>query len=471
MINSILHPIEKKIIAVLKTKKQLIFDELLNNTKLSSDQLRRGIEWLKLKNYVTVIYEKKYFISLSVIGFDVKKNGLPERKLLRLIRQKPSDINTLQNILKHDFNIAIAYAKKNNWIRIIKNLKSNNIVSKINIPKITPIEKLLLYIDDKKIDEEKIIDKQLLTIIKQRKFVKSHILKSEIISINSDLKIKPITLNDISSSSRPIDVEAQAPSSYIARLHPLQIIINEIREILIGLGFSEIIGNFIQPSFWNFDILMTPQDHPARDLQDTFYLNRTSEKFNSKHIKYISNIHKKYWNYDWNALKAKELTLRTHTTCITIKHLFDNNIKNDCNIFSLGRVFRNEKQNYKHLMEFHQVEGLVIGKHLTLRDLMGIQTKLFAKIGLKKIKFWPTFFPYTEPSLQTMVYNKTLNKWIELFGMGIIRPEIIKPLGISTPVLAFGGGIERIAMLKYQISDVREFYNNDLNLLRNIKCL
>ena len=108
---------------MLKTKKQLIFDELLNNTKLSSDQLRRGIEWLKLKNYVTVIYEKKYFISLSVIGFDVKKNGLPERKLLRLIRQKPSDINTLQNILKHDFNIAIAYAKKNNWIRIIKNLK------------------------------------------------------------------------------------------------------------------------------------------------------------------------------------------------------------------------------------------------------------------------------------------------------------------------------------------------------------
>ena len=110
----------------------------------------------------------------------------------------------------------------------------------------------------------------------------------------------------------------------------------------------------------------------------------------------------------------------------------------------------------------------VIGKNVTLRDLMGIQKEFYRKIGLTKVKFWPTFFPYTEPSLQTMVYNEKLGKWVELFGMGIFRPEVTKPLGITKPVLAWGGGIERIAMLKHDLDDVREFYNNNLNWLRTV---
>ena len=164
------------------------------------------------------------------------------------------------------------------------------------------------------------------------------------------------------------------------------------------------------------------------------------------------------------------MVLRTHTTCVTIKHLAENK-PDEARIFSLGRVFRNEKVSYKHLVEFNQIEGVVVGKNATLRDLMGIQREFYKRIGITKIKFWPTFFPYTEPSLQTMVYNERLGKWVELFGMGIFRPEVTKPLGITKPVLAWGGGIERIAMLKYELDDVREFYNNNLNWLRSTtKC-
>jgi phenylalanyl-tRNA synthetase alpha chain len=164
------------------------------------------------------------------------------------------------------------------------------------------------------------------------------------------------------------------------------------------------------------------------------------------------------------------MTLRTHTTCVTIKYLADQK-PDEARIFSLGRVFRNEKVSYKHLAEFNQVEGVVVGKNVTLRDLMGLQEEFYRRMGLTKIKFWPTFFPYTEPSLQSMVYNDRLEKWVELFGMGIFRPEVTKPLGITKPVLAWGGGIERIAMLKYGVNDVREFYNNNLSWLRSItKC-
>ncbi len=258
----------------------------------------------------------------------------------------------------------------------------------------------------------------------------------------------------------------------MAKTHPLKDTINEIREIFVTLGFSEIHGTLSQPSFWNFDALFTPQDHPAREMQDTFYLDGiTSKKIASpKQIQQVSKAHKNNWRYLWSIDEARKMVLRTHTTCVTIKHLAEQK-PDEARVFSLGRVFRNEKVSYKHLVEFNQIEGVVIGKNTTLRDLMGIQREFYKRMGLNKVKFWPTFFPYTEPSLQSMVYNDRLDKWVELFGMGIFRPEVTKPLGITKPVLAWGGGIERIAMLKYGLDDVREFYNNNLKWLRSVsKC-
>ncbi|MDH5665695.1 MAG: phenylalanine--tRNA ligase subunit alpha, partial [Nitrosopumilus sp.] len=277
---------------------------------------------------------------------------------------------------------------------------------------------------------------------------------------------------ELSDTTGEIDVEAKVPEVFVARTHPLKDTIDEIREIFVTLGFSEIFGNMTQSSFWNFDALFTPQDHPARELQDTFYLDKINAKKigTSEQIKKVSESHKKNWRYQWDINEAKKMVLRTHTTCVTIKHLAENK-PDEARVFSLGRVFRNEKVSYKHLVEFNQIEGVVIGKDASLRNLMGIQREFYKRIGITKIKFWPTFFPYTEPSLQTMVYNEKLGKWIELFGMGIFRPEVTKPLGITKPVLAWGGGIERIAMLKYDLDDVREFYNNNLGWLRSAtKC-
>ena len=273
-------------------------------------------------------------------------------------------------------------------------------------------------------------------------------------------------------SVRAIDVEAAAPIVFAAKSHPLRDVIDEVREIFVSLGFSEIIGNNVQTSFWNFDALFTPQDHPAREMQDTFYLKDIKAKniANLSQIKKVSDEHKKGWNYNWQSEEAKRLVLRTHTTCVTIRELADKQ-HDEARLFSIGRVFRNEKLSYKHLAEFHQVEGVVVGKNVTLRDLMGLQTEFYHKMGIKKIKFWPTFFPYTEPSLQSMIYNEKLGKWVELFGMGIFRPEVTKPLGIKNPVLAWGGGIERIAMLRYGLTDVRELYENKFGWLRSVpKC-
>jgi phenylalanyl-tRNA synthetase alpha chain len=271
-----------------------------------------------------------------------------------------------------------------------------------------------------------------------------------------------------------LDVEAPAPVIYPGRRHPLIEIIEEIKEIFIGLGFSEIEGPIIQSGFWNFDALFTPQDHPAREMQDTFYISAQTQppiSASKDQISKISRVHKKRWNRRWDVQEAQRLVLRTHTTPVTLQHLAKVKSSDVGRFFSVGRVFRNEKVSYKHLVEFHQVEGVATSKEASLRDLMGLQKEFYAKMGIKRIKFWPTFFPYTEPSLQSMVYNEELEKWVELFGMGVFRPEVTKPLGIKNRVLAWGGGLERIAMLRFGLEDVRELYGNKLAWLRSVpKC-
>jgi phenylalanyl-tRNA synthetase alpha chain len=465
-VSQVLHDIEKKIIDSLKKKSEQTPEQLLESTELSIDQIRRGIEWLRLKDLAQVKESSKVEISLGQNGIDALKNGLPERKLMDLIKDKPKTFDEIRTVLSGaGFNAAIANAKKNGWVKIDKTESGSRISIKEKSVE-TPEEKLISFIGNKSIAEEQIENKLALKFLLQRPdYIIENTEKSKTVSLTEKASKIDSTLSD----SGAIDVEADVPPVFVARTHPLKDTIDEIREIFVKLGFSEIEGNLTQSSFWNFDALFTPQDHPARELQDTFYLeNIKSEKpATPKQIKQVSTSHSQNWGYNWKISESQKMVLRTHTTCVTIKYLAEKK-PDEARVFSLGRVFRNEKVSYKHLVEFNQIEGIVIGNNTTLRDLMGIQKEFYKQLGLTKIKFWPTFFPYTEPSLQTMVYNEKVGKWIELFGMGIFRPEVTKPLGIDKPVLAWGGGIERIAMLKYELDDVREFYNNNLNWLRTV---
>ena len=465
----VLHDIEKQIVKALQSEPNLTEEQLVQKTKLSMDQIRRGVEWLRQKKFADVSETIKISSSLGKNGLDSLKNGLPERRLVNLVKDGPKTFDEIRSSLQGpDFNAAIANAKKNDWISIEK-METGSKISLKQEPVQTPEELMISTIGEKTISSNPLsMFPALKPLMERPDFIIQHEEKTKTVSLSEPGK--KIDLEKLDSGA--IDVEAEVPHVHAARIHPLKDTINEIRETFVHLGFSEILGNLSQSSFWNFDALFTPQDHPARELQDTFYLKDLNAKqlATPAQIKNVSNAHKKGWRYYWDIQEARKMVLRTHTTCVTIKHLADKK-PDEARIFSLGRVFRNEKLSFKHLAEFNQVEGVVVGKHITLRDLMGIQKEFYRKIGLTKVKFWPTFFPYTEPSLQSMVYNEKLGKWIELFGMGIFRPEVTKPLGITKPVLAWGGGIERIAMLKFGLDDVREFYNNNLSWLRTAtKC-
>ena len=460
--SQVFHDIEKKIIISLKDNPKQTPESLEKSTNLSPDQIRRGIEWLRLKELAIVDESKTSTISLGKNGLESLEKGLPERRLLNSLSDGPKKLSDLQKEIGSIFGPAMGLSRKNNWVEA-----TSDQISLKSAPSTLPGEKTLNQIGTKKLPQNEIDKNDLSSLLKRPDFVLEDVIKIKIISLADSAKSL-----ELSDSTGAIDVEAKVPEVFVARTHPLKDTLDEIREIFVTLGFSEIIGTMTQSSFWNFDALFTPQDHPARELQDTFYLDGISAKkiATPEQIRKVSESHKKNWRYQWDVNEARKMALRTHTTCVTIQHLAEKK-PDEARIFSLGRVFRNEKVSYKHLVEFNQIEGVVVGKDANLRNLMGIQREFYKRIGITKIKFWPTFFPYTEPSLQTMVYNERLGKWIELFGMGIFRPEVTKPLGITKPVLAWGGGIERIAMLKYGLDDVREFYNNNLNWLRSTtKC-
>jgi len=486
-----LHDIEYKILLALYDmiskdtvyNNTLSLEDLVNRTLLNIDQVRRGIEWLKYKGLVKVEEGERKIVTLGDAGKRAVNDGLPEEILNNTLKSLKNvlEIKELRRMIRLDekeFNAAIKHAIRKGIIRIED---GKLIYMGMWYSREKDDEYILLkrIHDSNGLFKEELNDKELKVLeylIKRPGYIVERSVKHTSVSL-AEKGMELVKQIKSGAIIRSIDVTAKAPIIYAGKKHILQEVIDEVREILIGMGFEEIDGGIVQYSFWNFDALFTPQDHPAREMQDTFYIDtgRKASNNNNNNSNYgiasdelitsVSNIHEASWRYRWSMDEAKRLVLRTHTTAVTIRYLAEHRPK-EANVFSIGRVFRNEKVNYKHLAEFHQIEGIVVSDDVTLRDLMGIQQEFYKRLGLSKVKFWPTYFPYTEPSLQSMVYHERLGRWVELFGMGIFRPEVTEPIGVKSRVLAWGGGLERIAMLKYGIDDVRELYSNRLSMLR-----
>ena len=241
------------------------------------------------------------------------------------------------------------------------------------------------------------------------------------------------------------------------------------RQIFFEMGFEEMSGSAVESSFWNFDALFQPQDHPARELADTFYIKGVEPLPKGDVVEKVKKAHKRGWNYKWAEELACKKTLRTHTTAVSARYLVDSRKRQNAKYFCVGRVYRNEVVDYKHLAEFYQVEGIVLWEKATFADLMGLLREFYRKLGFEKIRFRPSYFPYTEPSLEIEVYFEKKKAWLELGGAGVFRPEVSIPLWGKYPVLAWGLSLERPLMLANDIGDIRTFYKNDLAWLRDFK--
>lgn len=256
---------------------------------------------------------------------------------------------------------------------------------------------------------------------------------------------------------------------YPGKVHPYQRILDEMRQILLEMGFEEIYGGLAQSSFWNFDALFQPQDHPAREMQDTFFLGEKVplppgfERVRDMHL-HGGTTSSAGWGGQWSAGKAEQCVLRTHTTSLSIRHLVLHP-EPPVKVFCIGRVYRRESIDSTHLAEFEQLEGIVMDRDVTFRHLLGFLKEFYGRMGFEGVRFRPGYFPYTEPSVEPEVFVDGLG-WVEMGGAGVFREEVRAPWGVTHPVLAWGLGVSRVAMLRLGLSDLRQLYRADIDMVR-----
>ncbi len=422
-------------------------------------------------------------ITTTPEGKNVLKEGLPEILLVKEVIGTPKKI---QDIKLKDKNIAIGWARRKGLIELIKgNIKATKKGEKS------------LYEESDEISDLKSKNPKDIELLKSRKFITIDTKTSRFLSITQKGKsvAKTVKQTDVISnitqemlingtwkgkSFRPYDVSLDAKEIYGGRKHPMTAIMDLIRDIFVEMGFQEMKGPWVETSFWCMDSMWIPQDHPARDVQDTFYLPYTGKLPSKAVVQKVIDSHEngadtgsKGYGYKWSPELAKKLLLRTHTTATTYRLFHYERIaeKKQVKYFYIGRVFRNEAIDATHLPEFHQVEGFVMGENLSLKHLMGFIKEFYSKIGIDKIRFKVTYNPYTEPSLEAMYYNEKRGSWLELINSGMFRPESLSPYSIKKPVLAWGLGVERLAMTLYELGKLKELFGAtcDLDWLRKYK--
>ncbi len=288
---------------------------------------------------------------------------------------------------------------------------------------------------------------------------------------------------------RPFDFDVPVAPRYPGKTHPLTQMMTSIREIFWSMGFSEIAGDYVESAFWNMDALFIPQDHPARDMQDTFYLEQpASLPVDEEALARGKAVHldgggtgSTGWGGSFDEDVSRRALLRTHTTNTTIRYLAEHfgaaaNPETQAThtaqgaqaahkVFGLGKVFRKETMDATHLPEFYQIEGIVTEPGASFNTLVGLCREFFTRMGFPEVRFRPAYFPYTEPSMEIDVMYR--GKWMELGGCGVFRPEVTEPLDVPHPVLAWGFGLERLAMMRLGLKDIRQLYVSDLQWLKD----
>ncbi|MBI2547402.1 MAG: phenylalanine--tRNA ligase subunit alpha [Candidatus Aenigmarchaeota archaeon] len=410
---------------------------------------------------------KRY--ELTEEGKDYLKNGLPEKRLVDILGKSKSLPFDEAKTSVDNFYIALQWTLKNNWVK-----STGKELTLITYPNEIPQQNAL-----EKIDRDEEVDENLVDILLQRKLIKKIVVSEADKLVGQEItNLTPQLLKSglwKKVKFKKYDVNASVAKIYPGKLHAYRQVIEEIREKLIGLGFVEAKGPLVELNFWNADALFMPSDHPARGIHDIYMVKEPKEgKVLDKDLwRRVGDTHEKGWITgskgwgSWDFELAKRLVLRSQTTAVsarTLSKLKSGDIPHK--MFVIDRVFRPDVIDAKHFIEFDQCEGIVVGEGLTFRHLLGYLKEFAQIIGAEQVRFKPSYFPFTEFSTEMYVYFKDLG-WVEAGGSGILRPEVTMPLGVEVPVLAWGIGIGRLAMLKLGINDIRYLISDNLDWLRN----
>ncbi len=268
---------------------------------------------------------------------------------------------------------------------------------------------------------------------------------------------------------KEFDLRVPPPRAPISRLNPYMEFLDMVREILVAMGFEEVKGPHVELEFWNFDALFQAQDHPAREIHDTFFVStRLRGEVPEELLERAAAIHESEWRYRFSREKSLNHVLRSQTTAVSARILAERGA-GEYRCFSLDRVFRPETLDAKHSMEFYQLEGIIVGKNVSFRHLLAFFKEFSAALGIRDIWFKPGYFPFTEPSVEGYIRHRKLG-WVEVYPGGMFRPEVLEILGVEgVQVAAWGIGIDRLAMTVLGIDDIRDLFTRDIDYMEHVR--
>ncbi|MHA2352480.1 MAG: phenylalanine--tRNA ligase subunit alpha [Candidatus Thorarchaeota archaeon] len=470
--------------------------QLANNLNQGEERVISILNSLASRSLVQIHTREIVSHSLTDEGLEYVGSGLPEVRLFNGVKDlggKASfdDAVAHTGLSPKTKGIAMNWARKNGWLQISKDGGATVLRSLVERPE-SDVSDVLSQLSSGKESVssthtdslKQALERKLVSEIITKKF-EAETVGTKIGEIDRLVSMGVEGIGDLTpeilasgtwkeESFRPYNVDIVPAYANYGKKHPYAEFNDWLREIMVGLGFTEWFGPYVETEFWGHDTLFVPQDHVSREVQDQF---RIASPYDHGHIedrkyyKAVKSVHEnggdtgsKGWDWPYSEEVATRLCLRPHTTPVSMRYLYEHR-EGPQKMFIIDRNFRSETLSAKNAQEFNQCEGIIMDEGLTLRDLIGYLTSICNAVGIDKLKFKPGQFPFTEPSVETFAKHDKLG-WIELGGSGIFRPEVTRPLGITDTVLAWGIGSDRLFMVSMGINDIRDLYSRDLNWLR-----
>jgi phenylalanyl-tRNA synthetase alpha chain len=490
---------ERKTLSAIKSLAgKATVEQLAVKTDLPSASVMRAVLALKERRLIVIQDRKQSFAGLTKEGKTYSTSGLPERHVIEALK-KLSGKASLAGVVRTAgldsqlVPIALGWVQRKKWAKLDSKTKTlemqdstegadERVLKLLGLEGSVSVEGLNEDLQEavrvlkgrKLVDVEEKTDRIMeLTGEGQRVSGKAVSGSAEVTQLTPELIIsggwRRLKLREYS-------IEAAVANTWPGKKHPYLRFVDEVSWKLVNLGFKEMRGTAVETSFFNFDALYMPQDHPAREIFGIYLVKSPGYGSLNAYKRVLENVKETHengwktgstgWRYKYSAREAERLILRGHGTCLSVRTLLSRDLDVPGRYFSMARCYRPEVLDRMHLTEFNQVEGIVVGENLTLRDLLGVLEKFAIEIaGADEVKFKPDYFPFTEPSVELNAHKRGYG-WIEFGGSGIFRPEVTQPLGIKVPVLAWGLGIDRLFMMRANISDIRQIFSQDLDWIR-----
>jgi len=492
-----LHPLERKVIPFLREGIEL--KDLAEKSGLRRIEAMRALQWLENKDVLRIKPVSREVINLDENGKLYLERGLPERRFLENLdgEMNISEIKKKAKLDDDEIKACLGILKSKYAISILGNrvepTKKRNELLREGFTEEKFLRRLPLNVSDLKQEDKTAYS----GLGKRKRIVKREATKLKYVDLTkfgkevlskfkgaeaADL-VETLTPEMLKAGSwkgkafRRYDIKINVPEIHTGKRQAYNEFIQDVRETLLRLGFKEMEGPIIELEFFNFDALYQPQNHPARDWSATYRIKEPKHgRLPDKRI--VNNVRYTHehgwrtgstgWGYKWNERIASQLMPRAHDTAISPRYLAKG-VEIPGKYFNLVRCFRPDVIDSTHGVEFNQLGGFVIDEDLSFRHLLGLLKQfVFETTGIEETRFVPDYFPFTEPSVQISAKHPKFG-WVELAGAGVFRPELTEPLSVKEPVIAWGFGIDRLAMMKLNIKDIRNMFSHDLGFLRRVR--